>query len=157
MKRIVMFLLVGCLVGLLSGCAVKPQQAGEGKMMASNQQGKQVQQRHDVLYTCNCGAGCTCNTTKTSPGVCRCGAPLKWGHILKIEDNEAILCQCDEGCTCALNRQDQGKCTCGKPVKRVNLKGTGLYFCNCGGSCMCNTVSDQPGKCGCGMDLKKVD
>lgn len=113
--------------------------------------------RQDVLYTCNCGAGCACNTVKTAPGVCRCGNPLKWGHVLKIEGNEALLCQCEEGCSCALNANDPAKCSCGNQVKRASLKGTGVYFCNCGGSCMCNTVSDKPGKCRCGMDLKKVD
>ncbi|MFA7382631.1 MAG: hypothetical protein WC001_04205 [Desulfurivibrionaceae bacterium] len=160
MKGILLTLFGGCLL-FLSGCAAncpmcRPSIGGEGEMMAQRQ-GRMQQQRHDVLYTCNCGAGCTCNTVKTSPGTCRCGAPLKWGHILKIEGNEALLCQCDEGCTCALNPQDQSKCSCGKPVKRVNLKGTGIYFCNCGGACMCNTVSDQPGKCRCGMELKKID
>lgn len=153
-------LLGGCLSfpsGYAAACPMcKPSPAGEGQMMAPPQDQMQ-QPRQDVLYTCNCGAGCACNTVKTGPGACRCGSPLKWGHSLKTEGNEVLLCQCDGGCTCALNSQDQGKCSCGKPVKRVNLKGTGVYFCNCGSACMCNTVSDQPAKCRCGMELKRVD
>jgi len=82
---------------------------------------------------------------------------MKWGHVLKIEGEEALLCTCAEGCKCSLDPKDPTKCGCGQPVKRVSLKGAGIYFCNCGGSCMCNTVSNSPGKCKCGMDLKKVD
>ena len=116
------------------------------------------EQRKDVLYTCNCGPDCKCNTVSTKPGNCACGQPMKWGHVVKIEGNEALLCTCKEGCKCSgLDPKDPTKCACGNPVKRVSLKGTGLYFCNCGGSCMCNTVSDSPGKCKCGMELKKVD
>lgn len=114
-------------------------------------------ERRDVLYTCNCASYCKCNSVSTKPGKCLCGLPLRWGHVIKTEGNEAILCQCHEGCRCAgLNPDDPTKCACGNPVKRVNLKGTGIYFCNCGGSCLCNTVSDKAGKCKCGMDLKKV-
>jgi len=113
--------------------------------------------RQDVLYYCNCGPECNCNSLSTHPGNCKCGQPMKWGHVLKIEGNEAIVCTCDEGCKCNLDRKDPTKCSCGKPVKRINLKGTGIYFCNCGGSCMCNTVSDKPGKCKCSMQLKRVD
>ncbi|MBA4373458.1 MAG: hypothetical protein C0402_11435 [Thermodesulfovibrio sp.] len=56
-----------------------------------------------------------------------------------------------------LDADDPAKCGYGKTVKKVNLKGTGIYFCNCGGSCTCNTVSNKPAKCKCGMDLKKSD
>jgi hypothetical protein len=115
------------------------------------------EERHDVLYYCNCGPECNCNTVSIHPGDCKCGKPMKWGHILKIEGTDAILCTCGKGCKCGLDPNDPTKCGCGNPVKRVSLKGTGIYFCNCGGSCMCNTVSDKPGKCKCGMDLKKVD
>jgi len=56
----------------------KPQAVGEGRMMAqAHDQMQQKQQRQDALYTCNCGAGCDCNTVKTSPGKCRCGMDLK--------------------------------------------------------------------------------
>jgi len=116
------------------------------------------EERQDVLYTCNCGPACKCNTVSTKPGACTCGAPLKWGHVIKIEGNEAILCQCAEGCKCSgLNAEDPSKCACGTPVKRMSLEKTGIYFCNCGGSCTCNTVSDKPGTCKCGMELKRVD
>jgi hypothetical protein len=118
---------------------------------------KSDEARKDVIYYCNCGAECKCNSVSTTPGNCKCGKPMKWGHVLKIEGNEALVCTCGEGCTCSINPNDPTKCGCGNPVKRVNLKGTGIYFCNCGGSCMCNTMSDKPGKCKCGMDLKKAD
>ncbi len=113
--------------------------------------------RSDVLYYCDCGPDCHCNSVSTEPGNCKCGKPMKWGHVLKVEGDEALLCTCAEGCKCSLDPKDPAKCGCGQPVKRVSLKGTGIYFCNCGGSCMCNTVSNTPGKCKCGMDLKKVD
>ena len=113
--------------------------------------------RQDVLYTCNCGPECKCNSVGTKPGNCTCGQPLKWGHVVRTEGNDAILCTCAEGCKCSIDPKDPSKCGCGNPVKKVSLKGTGIYFCNCGGSCSCNTVSDSPGKCKCGMDLKKVD
>jgi len=133
------------LVVLLNGCAAV-QTAGTET------------DRQDVLYTCNCGPECKCNSVSTKPGKCACGVPLKWGHVIKTEGNEAILCQCAEGCKCqGLDPKDPSKCSCGTPVKRVNLDGTGMYFCNCGGSCQCNTVSDKPGPCKCGMKLKKVE
>lgn len=113
-------------------------------------------ERHDVLYTCNCGPECNCNTVSTKPGKCKCGVEMKWGHVLKIEGNEAILCQCGEGCKCGgLDAKDPTKCLCGTSVKRVSLEGTDINFCNCGGSCHCNYVSDKAGKCQCGMELKK--
>ena len=114
--------------------------------------------RQDVLYTCDCGPQCDCNSMSTQPGNCACGKPMKWGHVLKVEGNEAILCQCAEGCSCAgLDPNDPSKCKCGNPIKRVNMEGTGTYFCNCGGSCACNTLSESPGTCKCGMNLKKVE
>ena len=117
---------------------------------------KAAEERHDVLYTCDCGPQCKCNSMSTKPGDCKCGKPMKWGHVIKTEGNDAILCMCAEGCKCSgLDPKDPSKCACGNPVKRVSLKGTGIYFCNCGGSCTCNTVSDTPGTCKCGMDLKK--
>lgn len=115
------------------------------------------EQRHDVLYYCDCGADCKCNSVSTKPGNCKCDKPMKWGHVLKIEGDEALVCTCAEGCKCSLDPKDPSKCGCGQSVKRISLKGTGVYFCNCGGSCMCNTVSDSPGKCKCNMDLKKSD
>jgi hypothetical protein len=118
---------------------------------------KADEQRQDVLYYCDCGPECKCNSVGTKPGDCKCGKPMKWGHVLKMEGDEALVCACAEGCKCSLDPNDPAKCGCGNPVKRINLKGTGIYFCNCGGSCMCNTVSDSPGKCRCGMDLKKAD
>ncbi len=113
--------------------------------------------RQDVLYYCNCGPECNCNTVSVHPGNCKCGKPMKWGHVVKMDGTVASVCTCDEGCKCAIDPNDPSKCGCGKSVKKIDLKGTGIYFCNCGGSCTCGTVSDKPGKCKCGMELKKVD
>jgi hypothetical protein len=111
--------------------------------------------RNDVLYSCACGGGCDCNSVSTVPGNCRCGKPMEWGHVVKVEGNEALLCTCAEGCTCKQDPANPTLCGCGKPLKRVNLEGTGMFFCNCGGSCTCNTVAAQAGNCKCGMPLKQ--
>lgn len=111
--------------------------------------------RADVIYTCACDDGCDCNSVGTSPGNCRCGKPMAWGHVVKVEGNEALVCNCAEGCTCKQDAADPTKCACGKPLKRVDLSGSGLFFCNCGGSCTCNTVNAEPGNCKCGMPLKQ--
>lgn len=111
--------------------------------------------RTDVLYTCACGAGCDCNTVNTQPGTCRCGKPLEWGHVVRVEGDHAMVCTCAEGCTCKQDASDPTKCGCGKTLKQVNLAGSGLFFCNCGGSCACNTLSPEAGKCKCGMSLKQ--
>jgi hypothetical protein len=108
-----------------------------------------------VLYVCNCGEHCKCNTVSTKPGKCACGEDLVPMHVLKIEKDEAVLCTCGKGCQCKINEADPTKCGCGKPVKRVSLKG--LYVCNCGAGCGCNTISDKPGKCKCGNELRKVE
>jgi len=107
-----------------------------------------------VLYVCNCGEQCKCNTVSTRPGKCSCGADLVPMHVLKIEKDEAVLCTCGKDCACKIDPNDPTKCGCGKPVKRVSIKG--MYVCNCGADCKCNTVSDKPGKCKCGGDLKKL-
>ncbi|BCR06559.1 hypothetical protein DESUT3_36280 [Desulfuromonas versatilis] len=111
--------------------------------------------RNDVLYVCDCGPQCSCNTVSAEPGKCACGKDLKWTHVVKIEGDEALLCTCKQGCTCAIDAKDPSKCGCGMPLKRVSLKGTGIHFCNCGGSCFCNTVAAKAGQCRCGMPLKQ--
>jgi len=113
--------------------------------------------RMDVLYSCNCGPGCKCSTLAKTPGLCSCGKPLAWGHVVRVEGDEALLCTCAQGCQCAFDPKDPTKCGCGQPVKQVSLKGSGLFFCNCGGSCACNTVSMAPDTCRCGMPLKQVN
>ena len=113
--------------------------------------------RKDVLYTCNCGPECKCNSVSKAPGACACGKPLVWGHLVRVEGDEALLCRCNEGCQCQIDPKDATRCGCGNPVKRVSLKGTGLFFCNCGGSCRCNTVTTEPAGCRCGMPLKKAE
>jgi hypothetical protein len=115
------------------------------------------EERRDVLYSCNCGPQCKCNSVSLKPGDCKCGSKMAWGHVIKVEGNEAIVCQCKEGCTCSIDPKDPTKCGCGMAVKRVNLQGTGIYFCNCGGTCACNTLSESPAGCKCGMPLKKTE
>jgi hypothetical protein len=124
---------------------------------AAGDEGKAPEVRRDVLYVCSCGSQCKCTSVSTKPGKCSCGSPLKAGHVVKTEGNDALLCMCGESCKCSGDAKDPTKCGCGNALKRVSLKGTGIHFCNCGGSCACNVVSDTPGKCRCGMDLKKVD
>ena len=67
--------------------------SGIGYSMASSSDAE----RHDVLYTCDCGQECKCNSMSTKPGDCSCDKPMKWGDLLKVEGTEAILCQCGEG------------------------------------------------------------
>ncbi|WP_020677445.1 hypothetical protein [Geopsychrobacter electrodiphilus] len=140
--------IIGTLLMFTYGCAQTP---GSANMTKMENHGA----RTDVLYSCACGAGCDCNTVSTKPGTCRCGKPLEWGHVVRVEGDVALVCTCAEGCTCKQDAADPGKCGCGKPLKRVSLAGTGLFFCNCGGSCSCNTVSGAAGKCKCGMPLKQ--
>jgi len=128
-----------------------------GAAMAAPMAADQAAERHDILYVCNCGPECKCNSVSTQPGNCACGKPMVAYHVVKVEGDEALLCTCGAGCKCAIDPADSSKCGCGKEVKRVSLKGTGIFFCNCGGSCFCNTAADQPGQCKCGMPLKKVD
>jgi hypothetical protein len=109
----------------------------------------------NLLYVCNCGEKCKCNTVSVNPGKCKCGQDLVAMHVLKIEKGEAVLCTCGKDCDCKISESDPTKCGCGKDVKRVSLSG--LYVCNCGAGCDCNTISDKPGKCRCGNDLKRVD
>jgi len=111
--------------------------------------------RTDVIYFCDCGPECKCNTVSAEAGNCACGKPMKWGHVVKVEGDEALVCTCKEGCKCSIDEKDPTKCGCGQPLKRVSLKGTGLYFCNCGGACRCNVISGKPGECKCGMQLKQ--
>lgn len=113
-----------------------------------------VTERTDVLYACDCGGDCGCNTLSKTPGQCACGKELRWHHVVRVEGDVALLCGCEEGCKCEVSKDDPEKCGCGKPLKRVSLKDSGLFFCNCGGSCGCNNVSDKPGECRCGMQLK---
>jgi hypothetical protein len=108
-----------------------------------------------LLYVCNCGEQCKCNTVSTKPGKCSCGQDLVALRVLKIDKDNAVLCTCGKDCSCKISETDPTKCGCGKPVRMASLKG--LYVCNCGAGCSCNTISDQPGKCRCGNDLRKVD
>jgi hypothetical protein len=109
-----------------------------------------------VIYWCNCGADCKCNSVSTKPGNCSCGKEMAGGHVVYTEGNVVLACTCGPQCSCAIDPKDHTKCGCGKPVKRIDLTGTKLYFCNCKGSCGCNVVSDQPGTCRCGMELHQA-
>lgn len=129
--------------------------AGAGQLFADQAGTKAGDSRQDVLYSCACGDGCSCGSVGTAPGPCRCGRDMAWGHVVRVEGDEALVCNCAEGCACKQDAADPGKCACGKTLKRVSLKDSGLYYCNCGGSCACNTLSDKPGRCRCGMGLKR--
>jgi len=113
-------------------------------------------QAANILYVCDCGPDCECESVSTEPGDCSCGKVLKGMHGLKVEGTTAILCTCGTSCECELSETDPGLCNCGEPVRKVELEGTGIYFCNCGGACTCNTFSDRPGNCKCGMALKRA-
>jgi hypothetical protein len=178
MQRFLLLMLSLGLLGLLAGCCGvhRPVNCSSHKACGCDSGVKQARMaacctqppaataaadktdaaRADVIYACDCGAGCTCNTLSKTPGQCSCGKPLRWHHVLKVEDTKALLCSCSEGCMCKLDPNDPGKCGCGQPVKQVDLKGSGLLFCNCGGSCTCNHLSETPGTCGCGMPLKQA-
>src|SRR5512139_1036595 len=82
---------------------------------------KTEEPRQDVLYSCDCGKDCNCNSVSTKPGNCKCNKPMKWGHVLKIEGDEALVCTCAEGCKCSLDPKDPSKCGCGQSVKRISL------------------------------------
>jgi hypothetical protein len=144
MRSMLFWAVVLVLMLAVVGCATQETASEEGL-------------RKDVLYVCDCGPECDCNTVSTEPGDCKCGKPMKWHHLLKVEGNEALLCTCNEGCKCDLDEKDPTKCGCGSPVKRVSLEGTGVFFCNCGGSCKCNEASATAGECGCGMQLKQAN
>ena len=139
-----------CQMGMTQPGAVAPAAAAMGGEVKGAP-------RADVVYACACGADCKCNSLSKQPGNCKCGKPMAWHHVLRVEGDEALLCGCAEGCQCKLDPKDPTLCGCGKPVKRVSLKGSGLYFCNCGGSCNCNTIGTAPAACGCGMPLKQVN
>lgn len=126
-----------------------------GLSCAADKVVKKKADKGSILYVCNCGGDCKCNTVSTRPGNCKCGGKLAAMHVLKIEGDEAILCTCGKKCACKLDPADPSKCGCGQPAKRVSLKG--LYVCGCGEGCTCNTISDKPGKCKCGNTLKKVE
>jgi hypothetical protein len=118
---------------------------------------EKAQQSPGTIYWCNCGPECKCNSVSAKPGKCSCGKEMAGGHVVFVEGNTALACTCGPECSCAIDPNDHTKCGCGKPVKKIDLKGTGLYFCNCGGSCACNSISDKPGSCGsCGMELHQA-
>ena len=154
MKRIIsvgMLLLCASLLSVIFGCGQ------DNRVEQGNENPRQTaaDARQDILYVCDCGPECECNSVSKGPGDCDCGVTLRWTHIVMVEGDDALLCTCGEGCSCSLDATDPTKCVCGNPIRRVNLKGTGIYYCNCGGSCQCNVASDKAGECWCGMALTK--
>ena len=153
MKKMLFVSCVG-LLALVLGCGGTPSETTATTEVAVEQAPETaVEVRHDMVYTCDCGDECDCNTVATEPGNCACGNELKAAHLVKVEENEGLLCTCEAGCTCEINAEDETKCSCGNDLKRVSFADTGLHYCNCGGSCTCNHVSAEAGKCSCGMDL----
>ncbi len=131
---------------LFAGCAHHGGHAGHSMSAPSGD-------RTDVLYSCACGPECKCGSLSTKPGNCKCGKPMEWGHVVRIEGDVAHVCTCAEGCKCSADPKDPAKCGCGKDLKKVSLNDSGIYYCNCGGKCSCNVLSDQPRECRCGMKL----
>ena len=91
----------------------------------------------DVVYACNCGEKCPCNTMSINPGKCTCGSDMVKATVTKVEPGKATL------------KADEWK------QERV-FKTVGKYTCSCGPDCKCNTISQNPGKCTCGADMKKI-
>ena len=108
-----------------------------------------------VVYSCDCGPTCKCNSVSDKPGKCACGVQMKAGNVIAEEGGEAVLCQCAKGCGCGVSKDDPTKCACGKDVKRSAMPEKASYSCDCGKACKCNVTSDKPGKCSCGKALKK--
>jgi hypothetical protein len=160
-KSHLMLFFICCAMIAAVGCS-KPEPAVEADTEAAVDTGAAdavmeapvAEARHDVVYACNCGADCDCNSISTAPGTCSCGKELAGAHVVKVVDTDvALLCTCGADCDCEIDAADETKCSCGSDLKRVSLAGSGLYFCNCGGSCTCNFISAEPGTCSCGMEL----
>ncbi len=166
MKVALMLISLGFLV--LAGCSFGPHHSNRADRCANcpmqttavakaQKASEQTAERRDILFVCDCGDQCRCNSMGVKPGNCSCGKPMKGYHVVRVEGSEALLCTCGENCRCTLDPKNPEKCACGKQVKRVDLQGSGIFFCNCGGSCSCNTLSAQAGQCACGMPLKKAN
>ena len=156
MKFAQVFLIVLC-VAVLAGCGGAPSETQAPVEVAVEEAPavaeEVVEAKNNVVYVCNCGPDCDCNTVAVEPGTCTCGTELVGTHLVKVEENEGLLCTCGSDCDCELDTEDATKCSCGNDIRRVSFEGTGLYYCKCGGSCTCNHVSSEPGTCSCGMDL----
>ena len=153
MKKLAAVLVLIAAAFVLGACA---QKGGMHEGAHKGQGPEGMAQGSTVIYWCDCGPECKCNTVSLKPGKCGCGKEMAGGHVVFMEGNTALACTCGPTCTCKIDPQDHTKCGCGKPIKKINLEGTGLYFCNCGGSCGCNTISDKPGACKCGMQLHQA-
>ena len=153
MRTRILLSVVGCAV-VMFGCgggSAPPAVVDEVEVIEITEEA--TPERHDVVYVCNCGDSCECGTVAVEPGSCSCGTELVQTHVVKVEENEALLCTCGGECACTIDAEDESKCSQGNELRRVSFDGTGLYFCKCGGSCTCNYVAAAPGKCSCGMDL----
>jgi len=153
MKKFAAVLVLVAAAFVLGACA---QKGGMHEGMHKGPGSEGMAQGSTVIYWCDCGPECKCNTVSLKPGKCSCGKEMAGGHVVFMEGNTALVCTCGPTCTCKIDPKDHTKCGCGKPIKRINLEGTGLYFCNCGGSCGCNTISDKRGACKCGMELHQA-
>lgn len=154
MKKLAAALVLVAAAFVLGACASTGGVQEGAKQGPGSMEG--TSQGSSVVYWCDCGPECKCNSVSTKPGTCSCGKEMAGGHVVFTEGNTALACTCGPTCTCKIDPNDHTKCGCGKPIRRINLEGTGLYFCNCGGSCGCNTLSDKPGPCKCGMPLHQA-
>jgi hypothetical protein len=172
MKRIATLLVLIAAAAVLVACAHGPGHHGPGGPGCPKSQScppcpncpqggaaaaQQAAKSPSTIYWCNCGPECACKSVSLKPGKCSCGKEMAGGHVVWAEGNTVLACTCGPDCTCAIDPKDKTTCGCGKPVKKIDLRGTGLWYCSCGGACGCNVVSDKPGSCGsCGMELQQA-
>jgi hypothetical protein len=92
----------------------------------------------EVVYACNCGIDCKCNTMANKAGNCTCGKSMVKAKVVRIEKDTAYL------------KADNWK-------EERPFKTTGKYVCACGPTCKCDAISQNPGKCPCGEEMKKAN
>ncbi len=92
----------------------------------------------DMVYACNCGADCPCQTISKKEGKCTCGKePMVKAKVTGVEPGQVMLKA--EGW-----EKDRPFSTVAK------------YVCDCGPKCDCDTISQKPGQCPCGKAMKAV-
>ena len=90
-----------------------------------------------VVYACNCGVTCDCNTMAKKPGKCVCGKEMVKAKVVAVKKGKVML------------KADNWK-------KPRPFKTDAKYVCACGPQCDCDTISQKPGKCVCGKEMVPV-
>lgn len=101
--KVMRLFLVLCLVGLAGACA--------------GMQTTERSDRQDVLYACNCGPQCECNSMSTEPGNCACGMPVK---RVSLAGTGIYFCNCGGSCFCNTVSEEPDKCNCGMNLKKAS-------------------------------------